>query len=105
MHCHRKRIAGRRPQGRFWCIWLQKELIEKRGYNVHKIPQELRLVGNSGTFDLKGSIKSTLWAMDITGGYNLLTYLQIQDMMQLFQIAIIWCTCCTHKKYPGVYNR
>ena len=59
----------------FGAYGYSKELIEKEGYNVHKIPQELRLVGNSGTFDLKGSIKSTLWAMDITGGYNLLNLL------------------------------
>lgn len=55
----------------FGAYGYSKELIEKEGYKVHKIPQELRLVGNAGTFDLKESIKSTMSAMDIAGIHSI----------------------------------
>lgn len=55
----------------FGAYGYSKKLIEKEGYKVYKIPQELRLVGNSGTFDLKESIKSTLSAMNIAGIYSI----------------------------------
>ncbi|WP_370575883.1 UDP-N-acetylglucosamine--N-acetylmuramyl-(pentapeptide) pyrophosphoryl-undecaprenol N-acetylglucosamine transferase [Methanomethylovorans sp.] len=51
----------------FGAYGYSKELIEKEGYEVYRIPQEFRLVGNSGTFDLKESIKSTVSAVDIAG--------------------------------------
>jgi len=55
----------------FGAYGYSKELVEKEGYKVHRIPQELRLAGNEGTFDLKESIKSTLSAMDIAGMYDI----------------------------------
>lgn len=71
-----KELLSAGHEADFGAYGYSKELIEKEGYNVHKIPQELRLVGNSGTFDLKESIKSTLSAMDIAGVYHLLKLLR-----------------------------
>ena len=51
----------------FGAYGYSKELVEKEGYKVYRIPQELRLVGSSGGFDLKGSIKCTLSVIDIAG--------------------------------------
>ena len=56
----------------FGAYGYSKELIEKEGYKVYKIAQELRLVGNSGRFDLKESVKCTLSTMDIAGVYQVL---------------------------------
>lgn len=55
----------------FGAYGYSKELVEKEGYKVYKIPQELRLVGNSGSFDLMESIKSTIYAIDIAGFYRI----------------------------------
>jgi uncharacterized protein (TIGR00661 family) len=54
----------------FGAYGYSKELVEKEGYKVYRIPQELRLVGSSGEFDLKGSIKCTLSVIDIAGMYH-----------------------------------
>ncbi|HML25784.1 MAG TPA: glycosyltransferase [Methanomethylovorans sp.] len=55
----------------FGAYGYSKELVEKERYEVYRIPQELRLAGKEGTFDLKESIKSTLSAMDIAGIHNI----------------------------------
>jgi len=54
----------------FGAYGYSKELVEKEGYKVYRIPQELRLAGSSGRFDLKESIKCTLSTIDIAGMYQ-----------------------------------
>ena len=43
----------------FGAYGYSKELMEKSGYTVHEIPQELKLVGKKGSLNLEASIKHT----------------------------------------------
>jgi UDP-N-acetylglucosamine--N-acetylmuramyl-(pentapeptide) pyrophosphoryl-undecaprenol N-acetylglucosamine transferase len=52
-----------------------KEMIEETGYTAHEIPPEIKLVGDSGSFNMKGSIKETIKNFQPTGIPRLLKLL------------------------------
>ncbi|AFV22456.1 glycosyltransferase 28 domain-containing protein [Methanolobus psychrophilus R15] len=59
----------------FGAYGFSKELIESSGYEVSFIPQELRLEGKAGSFDLEASIKKTMEnisAKDIRSVFSLI---------------------------------
>jgi uncharacterized protein (TIGR00661 family) len=58
----------------FGAYGYSKELMERSGYTVHEIPQELKLVGKKGSLNLEASIKHT--ARGISPG-NILSVLRL----------------------------
>lgn len=44
----------------FGAYGYSKAFIEHKGYNVHNIPSEMTLIGNSGVFDRKASMKASM---------------------------------------------
>ncbi|MFP4655826.1 MAG: UDP-N-acetylglucosamine--N-acetylmuramyl-(pentapeptide) pyrophosphoryl-undecaprenol N-acetylglucosamine transferase [Methanohalobium sp.] len=51
----------------FGAYGYSKEFIEDNGYQTREIPSEVKLVGNSGSLDLKASIGATLKEGDLLG--------------------------------------
>lgn len=56
----------------FGAYGYSKELIEKTGYEAHEIPSEIKLVGNAGSLDFKGSVEATLKNAQLLGGPKIL---------------------------------
>ena len=52
-----------------------KEFIERKGYTTLEIPPEIKLVGDSGSLDLKRSIISTLKSRSVSGIFKVLNLL------------------------------
>ena len=55
-----KEFLTARHEVYFGAYGYSKKLVEKTGYQVYEIPPEIKLVGESGIFDIKKSIKETL---------------------------------------------
>lgn len=53
-----------------------KEFIERKGYRTLEIPPEIKLVGDSGSLDLKRSIISTLKSGSVFGIFKVLSLLK-----------------------------
>ncbi|MFH1404004.1 MAG: glycosyltransferase [Candidatus Altiarchaeota archaeon] len=52
----------------FGAYGYSRELIEKTGYDAHEIPSEIRLVGKSGSLDMRKSVEATIRNAKILGG-------------------------------------
>lgn len=63
----------------FGAYGYSKEMVEKAGYLVYEIPSEIKLIGNAGTLNFKGSIEATLKNIDILGGPKLLKLIRDID--------------------------
>ena len=57
---------------RFGAYGYSKVMIENAGYKASEIPSEVKLVGESGALDLKGSVEATLKNTKLLGGPRLL---------------------------------
>jgi len=51
----------------FGAYGYSKKLVEKTGYCTHEIPSEIKLAGETGTFNIKKSIKETLGNISPSG--------------------------------------
>jgi UDP-N-acetylglucosamine--N-acetylmuramyl-(pentapeptide) pyrophosphoryl-undecaprenol N-acetylglucosamine transferase len=57
---------------RFGAYGYSKVMVEKAGYKASEIPSEVKLVGEAGALDLKGSVEATLKNTKLLGGPRLL---------------------------------
>lgn len=60
----------------FGAYGYSKKLVEKTGYQAYEIPPEIKLAGESGTFDIKKSIKETLKSISLSGFRKLLRLIE-----------------------------
>jgi len=59
----------------FGAYGYSKEFIERKGYQTREIPPEIKLLGDSGSLDLKKSIISTLKSRNASGIFKVLNLL------------------------------
>jgi len=60
----------------FGAYGYSKELVQKSGYSAYEIPPEIKLAGESGTFDIGKSIKETLNNLSPSGFRKLLKLIE-----------------------------
>ena len=53
---------------RFGAYGYSKVMLERAGYRVNEIPSEVKLVGEAGALDLKGSVEATIKNTKLLGG-------------------------------------
>lgn len=63
----------------FGAYGYSKEMIEKAGYKVSEIPSEVKLVGEAGALDLKGSVNATLKNTKLLGGPRFMRLIKNTD--------------------------
>lgn len=63
----------------FGAYGYSKELVQKSGYSAYEIPPEIKLAGESGTFDIGKSIKETLNNLSPSGFRKLLKLIKELD--------------------------
>lgn len=63
----------------FGAYGYSKEMIEKAGYKVSEIPSEVKLVGEAGALDLKGSVNATLRNTKLLGGPRFMRLIKNTD--------------------------
>ncbi len=60
----------------FGAYGYSKEMIERAGYKASEIPSEVKLVGEAGALDLKGSVEATLKNTKLLGGPKFLKFIK-----------------------------
>lgn len=61
---------------RFGAYGYSKEMIERAGYSASEIPSEVKLVGDAGALDLKGSVNATLKNTKLLGGPRFMKFIK-----------------------------
>jgi len=64
---------------KFGAYGYSKELVIKSGYSAYEIPSEIKLSGESGTFDIRKSIKETLNNISPSGFRKILRLIEELD--------------------------